>query len=92
MPKVARIFLFILVGLSWQDACLFYLPGCLLILTYFKGHLEKTASQALGMKQKSRARPGSCCGLYPDCGSRTSASAKAILSGLKPRHWKSGSG
>jgi uncharacterized protein involved in outer membrane biogenesis len=50
MPKVARIFLFILVGLI--------LAGCLLVLLAwlfidsddFKGHLEKTASQALGMK------------------------------------------
>lgn len=50
MPKVARIFLFILAGLL--------LTGCLLVLLAwlfidsdeFKGHLEKTASQALGMK------------------------------------------
>ncbi len=50
MPKSARKFLFILVGLS--------LAGCLLVLLawlyidsdYFKAHLEQTASQALGMK------------------------------------------
>ena len=50
MPKVARIFLFILAGL--------FLTGCLLgLLAWlfidsddFKGHLEKSASQALGMK------------------------------------------
>jgi uncharacterized protein involved in outer membrane biogenesis len=50
MPKVARIFLFILVGLL--------LAGCLLGLVAwlfidsdeFKGHLEKTAFRALGMK------------------------------------------
>ncbi len=50
MPKAARIFLFILVGL--------FLAGCLLVLLAwlfidsdkFKSHLEHTASQALGMK------------------------------------------
>ena len=50
MPKIVRVFLFILVGL--------FLAGCLLGLLAWlfidsddvKGHLEKSASQALGMK------------------------------------------
>lgn len=50
MPKIARIFLFILVGL--------FLAGCMLVLLAwlfidsddFKSDLEKTVSQALGMK------------------------------------------
>ena len=50
MPKVARMFLFILVGL-FSAGCLLGLLAWLFIDSDgFKGHLEKTASQLLGMK------------------------------------------
>ncbi|MFU8769050.1 MAG: AsmA family protein, partial [Desulfotignum sp.] len=49
MPKVARIFLFILAGL-FSAGCLLGLLAWLFIDSDgFKGHLEKTASQVLGM-------------------------------------------
>jgi uncharacterized protein involved in outer membrane biogenesis len=50
MPKVARIFLFILVGLFSAGSLLGLLAWLFIDSDGFKGHLEKTASQVLGMK------------------------------------------
>ncbi len=50
MPKIARIFLFTLAGLFLAGSLLGLFAWLFIDSDDFNGHLEKTASQALGMK------------------------------------------
>ncbi len=50
MPKAARIFLFILFGLFLAGCLLVFLAWLYIDSDDFKGHLEQTASKAMGMR------------------------------------------